>query len=81
MPGAQVINFRGERLIVSATRDITDQLAMQAELERQRELSHQNEKLSALGGLLASVAHELNNPLSIVVANAITALLVGLLLR
>lgn len=66
LTAARVTDYKGEDVIVSSTRDISDQLAMQAELERQRELVHQNEKLSALGELLAGVAHELNNPLSVI---------------
>lgn len=63
---ARLIDFQGEKVVVSHTYDLTDRITMQEELERQRENLHQNEKMSALGSLLAGVAHELNNPLSVV---------------
>ncbi|MEI5677774.1 MULTISPECIES: PAS-domain containing protein [unclassified Mesorhizobium] len=63
---SRLIDFHGENVIVSHAYDLTDRIRMQTELERQRETLHQNEKLSALGELLAGVAHELNNPLSVV---------------
>jgi PAS domain S-box-containing protein len=40
------------------------------ELERQQAALAQREKLAAMGALLANVAHELNNPLSVVMMHA-----------
>ncbi|MGI9481737.1 MAG: PAS-domain containing protein, partial [Hyphomicrobiales bacterium] len=67
----RLIEYKGEQVIVSHTYDLSDRIAMQEELERQKEVLHQSEKLSALGELLAGVAHELNNPLSVVVGQSL----------
>ena len=68
---ARLIRYNGEEVIVSHTRDLTEQLRIEAELARQRDHLYQNEKLSAMGELLAGVAHELNNPLSVVVGHSL----------
>jgi PAS domain S-box-containing protein len=56
--------------ILSVGIDISDLKAAQTQIEKQQQALHQSEKLSALGSLLAGVAHELNNPLSVVVGQA-----------
>ena len=63
--------LQGERRVFAAfIRDLTAQKAMEAEVARQREHIHQNEKLGALATLLGGVAHELNNPLAVVIGRA-----------
>lgn len=59
-PAGQVVQIGG--MIV----DIDDRVRAEEALARSKEALHQSEKLAALGQLLAGVAHELNNPLSVV---------------
>ena len=68
---SRLIEYRGEEVILSNLLDLTERHASEAELARQRDLLHQSEKLIALGELLAGVAHELNNPLSVLVGQAL----------
>ena len=61
----------GVRLFTASIRDLTEARNAAAEIERQHEAIHQQEKLAALGSLLAGIAHELNNPLSMVIGHAL----------
>ena len=66
---ARLIDYRGEDVVVYSILNLTDDIALQSELAHQKDLTFRAEKMSALGEMLAGVAHELNNPLSIVVGN------------
>jgi PAS domain S-box-containing protein len=60
----------GEVHYTASLFDLTAQRQAAVQIERQREQLRQSEKLTAMGSLLAGVAHELNNPLAIVMGRA-----------
>lgn len=68
---ARPITYGGDQAVLASVFDLTEWKQAEAELRRHREALHQSEKLGALGALLAGVAHELNNPLSVVVGRSI----------
>jgi PAS domain S-box-containing protein len=56
--------------IIGIARDITERKQAEEQFQRQRDALSQSEKLATMGQLLAGVAHELNNPLSVVMGQA-----------
>jgi PAS domain S-box-containing protein len=60
----------GEAHYTASLTDLSERRNAAQQIERQREALRQSEKLTAMGSLLAGVAHELNNPLAIVLGRA-----------
>jgi len=59
------------RGIVVNAHNINDKKLYEQQMQQQRDALYHSEKLTAMGSLLAGVAHELNNPLSVVVGWAL----------
>ena len=60
----------GQPYYTASINDVSDKVRAADVIERQRDALRQSEKLTAMGSLLAGVAHELNNPLAIVMGRA-----------
>ncbi|MDD5585849.1 MAG: PAS domain S-box protein [Alphaproteobacteria bacterium] len=67
---ARRINYQNQLAMVAGLYDLTERKQAEAQIAKQQEALQQSEKMAALGGLLAGVAHELNNPLSVVVGQS-----------
>ncbi|MBC7956862.1 MAG: PAS domain S-box protein [Cytophagales bacterium] len=63
-------NVGGTTYYTASLVDVTERYNAAQQIERQRDALRQSEKLTAMGSLLAGVAHELNNPLAIVMGRA-----------
>jgi PAS domain S-box-containing protein len=55
---------------VVALKDISQRKRAEQDRQRRRDMLHQRDKLASMATLLADVAHELNNPLTVIVAGA-----------
>jgi two-component system NtrC family sensor kinase len=64
------VEVDGRTYFTASITDRSEARAAAEQIERQREQLRQSEKLAAMGSLLAGVAHELNNPLAIVMGRA-----------
>ncbi len=60
----------GEVFYTASITDLSERVQAARQIERQRDALRQNDKLTAMGSLLAGVSHELNNPLAIVMGRA-----------
>lgn len=59
---ASLVQIEGQRIVLAIARDVTDRNRLQQQVL-------QSEKLATVGTLAAGIAHEINNPTAVVLAN------------
>lgn len=66
----KLINLQGEEVIYCTFRDITERVRMEEEARQIQAKLIQTNKMTSLGVLVTSIAHEINNPNNFIMANA-----------
>jgi PAS domain S-box-containing protein len=69
-PAEVVLNdfiYNGTNIVQASIRDISERKRYEDSLRRQREMLVASAKLSSLGEMAGGIAHEINNPLSIII--------------
>ncbi len=66
----RVSQFKNSKEIYGTIHDITEQFIKQKELDTHRALGINSSKMAALGEMAANIAHEINNPLSLILGKA-----------
>jgi len=69
--GIPILNSENKvNSVVGTIQDISEKLIQQKKIDQAQSLMAQSAKLASLGEMAAGVAHEINNPLAIIKANA-----------
>ena len=62
--------YGGKKILQATVRDITEKKRIEAELSQQREMMIASSKMASLGVMASGLAHEINNPLTVIMGLA-----------